>query len=277
MTSDRPYREALPPEVAFAEIEAAAGSQFHPLVARAFVAMQRGIDPKTVLAAQECAELKRLWRGLRPSRLERAVTGWPVVTPSGLARRGARESCRQPGQARGQRRGPAALVLVAWRAVLRLRAGRLAARTTQAIEAAAPTDALAAALATVGSVAELSWVGLVSWGETELTSAIEHEWRQGCTGPSEAAVTSWLLRDADAAGRLLAADGRELGCEGRALALPTGTQERIEGYVVLVFRKRPPSHVTRALVDVRDELGAAGRSVLVAASRAEDGRVPLLL
>jgi HD-GYP domain-containing protein (c-di-GMP phosphodiesterase class II) len=38
MTSDRCYRDALPPDAACAEIAAAAGSQFDPVVARALVA-----------------------------------------------------------------------------------------------------------------------------------------------------------------------------------------------------------------------------------------------
>ncbi|HEY6835766.1 MAG TPA: HD domain-containing phosphohydrolase, partial [Gaiellaceae bacterium] len=42
MLSDRPYRPGLPPEVALAEIERNAGTQFHPAVAKAFVAVQRG-------------------------------------------------------------------------------------------------------------------------------------------------------------------------------------------------------------------------------------------
>jgi HD-GYP domain-containing protein (c-di-GMP phosphodiesterase class II) len=38
MTSDRPYRNALPVEAALAEIERCAGGQFDPVIARVFVA-----------------------------------------------------------------------------------------------------------------------------------------------------------------------------------------------------------------------------------------------
>jgi diguanylate cyclase (GGDEF)-like protein len=41
MTSDRPYRKGLPIEVALAEIENGAGSQFDPVLAKAFVEMMR--------------------------------------------------------------------------------------------------------------------------------------------------------------------------------------------------------------------------------------------
>jgi HD-GYP domain-containing protein (c-di-GMP phosphodiesterase class II) len=39
MTNDRPYRKALPFEVALAEIERGAGTQFDPAVTRAFVSL----------------------------------------------------------------------------------------------------------------------------------------------------------------------------------------------------------------------------------------------
>ena len=39
MTNDRPYRTALPPEAAIAEIERGAGTQFDPTVVKAFIAL----------------------------------------------------------------------------------------------------------------------------------------------------------------------------------------------------------------------------------------------
>jgi putative nucleotidyltransferase with HDIG domain len=60
MTSDRPYRRALPREQALAELEAGAGTQFHPAVAKAFVALQRGLDPFAALTPAERDELGRL-------------------------------------------------------------------------------------------------------------------------------------------------------------------------------------------------------------------------
>src|ERR687897_824643 len=68
MTSDRPYRAGLPEEDALAEIESQAGSQFHPAVAHAFVAVRRGQDPETVLEAAELAELRSLSFDMPASR-----------------------------------------------------------------------------------------------------------------------------------------------------------------------------------------------------------------
>src|SRR5688572_12884401 len=58
MTSDRPYRRGLSRGAALMEIERNAGTQFHPAVAKAFVAVQRGIDPLTVLAPDELDEIR---------------------------------------------------------------------------------------------------------------------------------------------------------------------------------------------------------------------------
>ena len=58
MTSDRPYRAGLGTEEALAEIERNIGTQFHPTVAKAFVALQRGEDPFSVLTPEEREEIR---------------------------------------------------------------------------------------------------------------------------------------------------------------------------------------------------------------------------
>ena len=58
MTSDRPYRAGLSTEEALAEIERNIGTQFHPTVAKAFVALQRGQDPFSALTAEEREEIR---------------------------------------------------------------------------------------------------------------------------------------------------------------------------------------------------------------------------
>src|SRR5436305_12098401 len=58
MTTDRPFRPALSREEALAEIERNSGTQFHPTVARAFVALERGHDAAALLTAEELAELR---------------------------------------------------------------------------------------------------------------------------------------------------------------------------------------------------------------------------
>ena len=47
MTTEKPFRPRMTREEALAEIERESGEQFHPVVARAFVAVQRGQDPRT--------------------------------------------------------------------------------------------------------------------------------------------------------------------------------------------------------------------------------------
>src|SRR3954454_371541 len=58
MRSDRPYRPGLSVEEALAEIEATMGTQFHPAVAKAFIALQRGQDPYSALTPEEQEELR---------------------------------------------------------------------------------------------------------------------------------------------------------------------------------------------------------------------------
>ncbi len=61
MTSKRPYRPALTIAEAAAELRSKAGSQFHPLVARAFAAMVEGEHPTTILSEAELRQLKGLF------------------------------------------------------------------------------------------------------------------------------------------------------------------------------------------------------------------------
>ena len=58
MLSDRPYRAGLSLDEALAEIESKIGTQFHPAVAKAFIAVQRGQDPYAALTPEEKEELR---------------------------------------------------------------------------------------------------------------------------------------------------------------------------------------------------------------------------
>src|SRR5215218_3363958 len=58
MTTEKPFRARLSEEDALLEIERASGSQFHPVVAAAFVAVRRGVDPATVLAPEDLDALR---------------------------------------------------------------------------------------------------------------------------------------------------------------------------------------------------------------------------
>ena len=105
MTSDRPYRVGLSVDEALAEIERNIGTQFHPTVAKAFVAQQRGQDPLSALdgggARGDQRRLDSLPRPGHPRRSTPARTA--EVRCTGRRDRGARR-CR-PGPALARRRG----------------------------------------------------------------------------------------------------------------------------------------------------------------------------
>jgi GGDEF domain-containing protein len=80
MTSKRAYRAALTPQEAVAELRDKAGSQFHPLVARAFAAMIEGRDANEVMGRSQVSALREEF-----SRM--TTVPWPDL--SGLASPGA--------------------------------------------------------------------------------------------------------------------------------------------------------------------------------------------
>ena len=81
MTTDRPYRRALSPDEALARIEAGLGSQFHPELGRAFVAMMRGEEVAPIeLVRTPPAKRSRLRRRFtdEPSAMDR-MDDWPTM------------------------------------------------------------------------------------------------------------------------------------------------------------------------------------------------------
>src|SRR5205823_6006928 len=102
MTHDRPFRPALSREDALAELEQNSGTQFHPTVAKAFVAVERGQDPARARPARPagagcdrrfraCARRGRVRPGRdRPRRDRdrplRALALRPAADPRGAAR-----------------------------------------------------------------------------------------------------------------------------------------------------------------------------------------------
>jgi HD-GYP domain-containing protein (c-di-GMP phosphodiesterase class II)/GGDEF domain-containing protein len=69
MTSTRSYRPALTKAEATQEVLDKAGTQFHPLVARAFAAVVSGQAPRAALDEQELRALRRAFAPTRPMRL----------------------------------------------------------------------------------------------------------------------------------------------------------------------------------------------------------------
>ena len=252
MTSDRPYRRAMSHAAALAEIEDCLGTQFHPAVGKAFVAVQRGRNPLSILTSAELAELRHLGdRGPRRRTLTiRAFLERPewVTIVGGVAALVGWAAGAGPYAASG-------LLLavggaVTWAAGLR-RAGRLAQGMVVAASARDPGTAFSAAVGRVVDAADLRWSGLVRWSEEGLNGTLDLEWNGGPHRPTESALISWLTRDAEAREELLLAPGSEVGCGGVCAAVPLRSNGTLVGYWVLLFGHRVPSHVRLALIEAR--------------------------
>jgi HD-GYP domain-containing protein (c-di-GMP phosphodiesterase class II) len=257
MTTDRPYRKGLSHEAALGEIEANAGTQFHPAVAKAFVAVQRGIDPGAVLTPEELQELRHasapyrlrlVGAGELKERPELVALGGVVVALAGLGF----------GQAwLTVTGGLFALVGLGLRAVVQVRAGRAAAALHRPlgthVERLTMFHGVVAAMAGVWHHA---WAGLVAWDEDGLGGSLDAE--SGTGGPLPAALTSWLVREAESGRDAIVAPGAGLGADGVAVALPLRRDNSaLVGFLVFVAAKLPPRHVELALLESLDDLGLA--------------------
>jgi len=259
MVSDRPYRRGLSKADALRKIEAGSGAQFHPTVAKAFVAMQRGLDPRAVLDPAEQTELRDLslrsrsqlpWaRRLRAARPETlAIPGIAAaVAAAGLGHATAAVALA----------GSTVVVLAYGRRRTVLRSRLRAALESALREARSPQERLRAYVDRVAGTASVRWAALVRWEEELLTGTVETELPLAEAGPTVTGLTSWLARDEAAAGNLLVGPGSEVGCAGTCLAAPVvGHTGRTDAYLVFLFAGVPPRHVQLAIGDSRPELAA---------------------
>jgi HD-GYP domain-containing protein (c-di-GMP phosphodiesterase class II) len=257
MTTDRPYRKGLSHDAALSEIAANAGTQFHPAVAKAFVAVQRGIDPVAVLAPEELQELRH---ASAPYRLRLGGAGELKERPELVALGGVFVALA--GLGFGQTwltvaGGLFALFGLGLRAVVQVRAGRAAAALQRAlgthVERLAGFHRVVAALS---GVWHHTWAGLVAWDEDGLGGSVDAE--SGAGGPLPAALTSWLVREAESGRDAIVVPGAELGVDGVAVALPLRRDNSaLVGFLVFVAPKLPPRHVELALLESLDDLGLA--------------------
>ena len=251
MVSDRPYRGGLPRERALATIEAEAGKQFHPAVARAFVALQRGVDPRTVLSPEEQNELRAMTMpsGRRRKHL-RLVLHRPYVHAGALVVAVAAVGAGWYAVA------AAGLAVVLAGDVLQRIDDRRARRLASVLETAARGEMpFAAVIAAVAAVAPVRWAGLLAWDERGLEGEIVRDWGQRDEAPSEAAVTSWIVRDADVGEELLSTEG----ALGRRLhvALPLRAGESVSAYLLMQLEHALPRRVEVALAASSGSLAAA--------------------
>ncbi len=259
MTTDRPYRAALSPAIALAEIERQAGSQFHPALAKAFVALERGGDPLDVLTPGEREELGRLARRRSSGG---AVAGRMLdMLPEAAGIAGIVGALVVIAAA------PPVFALlplllaatgVAAIAAERARVRRLVSNVRVILSAPVSREASFDVLVRrLAEVAELRWAGLVGWQEEELFGWYELERRVTSERPREAALTSWLIRDAEAGERLLRASGSEVGGNGLYLAVPLRARGSTAGFLVLALGGRPPRRLALALEACASDLEAA--------------------
>jgi hypothetical protein len=257
MTTDRPYRAGLTQEAALLEIERHAGTQFHPTVAKAFVAVQRGGDPAAVLSAEELAELRGATAPYRigltgpgelKERPELVALGGVVLALAGL---GFAQSWLA---ASGAGIAVAGLVL---RALVGLRAERAAAAFHRALDSGEVRERLFVRLAeAVGRVWKHDWIALMSWDEDGLGGSIEQA--VGTEPLPAAALTGLLVREAESGRDAIVAPGIELGCSGVVVALPLRRDNSaLVGFLVVAASKLPPRHVELALLESLDEIGLA--------------------
>lgn len=255
MTSDRPFRSALSQEEALTEIEDNAGTQFHPAIAKAFVAVQRGIAPKEVLTDEELASIRESSVPSPARSVGRDLRRRPEVligfgTTVGLVGLGI-------GLVELAVVGAvvAALGTTVW-ITTRVRAHRLSAALAQAV---AEGDR-ATMFGQVADAFEASWpldyAMLVAWEEDGAGGSVELD--RGESNIPDAELTSWLLREAESGRELIADDGSQLGRDGSSLALPLRRENSaLVGFLVLGGSGHPPFHVLAAARSSLDRVGLA--------------------
>jgi len=258
MRSDRPYRIGLPKEHALAEIEANAGTQFHPAVAKAFVALERGADPLAALSPSERDELRSLT--LQPSRLRallaRAASAQPELVGVGSMAAALFLAAFDQFALAVAALGFCAAA-VAWRRVQTFRGTRLAGELQRALEATGTAgNVFDGVVNRLAYSCQLRWAGLVSWSAADLASRVELDWGSPAEAPTETALGSWLIRETEAGDELLVAEA-EVGSRSAHVAVPLPWEGSVTGYLVLVFARSVPRHVEVALRRCsRDLVGA---------------------
>jgi HD-GYP domain-containing protein (c-di-GMP phosphodiesterase class II) len=271
MTTDRPYRRALTAEEALAEIERESGSQFHPAVAKAFVAWRRGLDPGQVLTAEERRSLRRLWGSRRPpaQRLRQLAVDRELVAAGALTLGLVLVGIGEPLAALAS--AAVAVAALASRTIERIRTDRLGGALVAAL-AAAPSrqDAIRSLADRLVLSAPLRWAGLVAWQERDLAGVIESGWSSNGRAPSVTELSSWLAREADAT-TLFVETPNALGRDQIEVAVALRTDGVRTGFLVLSFGTPLPRRVAAALA-----ARAAKISDLLAADReGPERRLPL--
>lgn len=248
MTSDRPYRKGMAPADALAEIERNLGSQFHPLVGRAFVALHRGLPIEGTLSAEETRALRTIWttgktRRKRPQLLPLLHSG-PLLVVLAIG------GCIALALGSPVAAGASAALAVAG-AVVRRRTRHLvgagADRLAGALVANAPlASRLSRFVEVLGADGDIAWVRLIGpRGVGASRLARPTLWASGGDA-NESDVLRWLQRDGDPS-HVVVADGEGPAGALTFLALPLLGAGDAELHLVAAFRHRPAEPVLDAV------------------------------
>jgi len=259
MTTEKPFRKRLSREDALTEIERGSGTQFHPVIATAFIAVQRGQDPAVVLPPEELAAIRDAAvppQSTLPSladashRAELAAvlggglilvglgTGLPFLAVAGTV--------------------VALLGLRMWHATRR-RVSRLTSALHETFRHAPDQAQMFGSFVDVIDKAHtwpLAYAAFVEWSDDGSGGAVCLE--RGARRPPETSLVSWLLREAESGAGLVVDTGLELPSAGFAVALPLRRDNSsLVGFIVLCGDDQPPAHVLPALEACIDSLGLA--------------------
>jgi HD-GYP domain-containing protein (c-di-GMP phosphodiesterase class II) len=258
MRSDRPYRPGLSQEEALLEIERNVGTQFHPAVAKAFVAVQRGLDPWSVLTADEQDELRG---AAAPTRLPVLPGTFDVRERPELAALGGLIAALGGVGLDEAWLVVAGGVLLAGglllRAAVRLRSARLRSAIAAALADGTRDDVFERLAAVLAHAVGGDWAALVSWEEDGLGGRLEVSRGEA---PPERALMSWLVREAESRDEVLTATADELGVPGDNVyvALPLRRENSaLVGFVALRAARLLPRYARTALAASLDGIGLA--------------------
>jgi HD-GYP domain-containing protein (c-di-GMP phosphodiesterase class II) len=277
MTTDRPFRARLSEEEALAEIERGSGTQFHPMVARAFVAVRRGLDPATVVRAEE---LEKLRDASVPYRS-------PFPGPSELRRRPELVALAGGvGVLAGLGTRIPELVVAATVIVLggialwarsRFLAQRLGADLDGALETASDrSDMFARLEAALRGSWDISFAAFVAWDDDGSSGSVVFS--RGHDGPPEPALISWLLREAESGLDVAVDVGEELGAGTVSVAVPVRRQNgALLGFLVFRGDRFPPPHLTAAVHARLDRFASAFADVAAPAPVRPGAPAPVAL
>jgi len=258
MTTDRPFRPAMRRDAALTEIERNTGSQFHPTLARAFVAVQNGQPVSDVLAPEELRAIRDASTDSRPPSVGSLGSRIFAPAPVGVIGTLTALVALSAGMLEVAALGAAAALLGAGSAALHeLRARRLSAALARALaddwaEPERVFEGVVDGLTRGGA----SWVGLVAWNADGLGGSLVRS--HGGESPDEAALISWLVRHGDSNEGVFSAGIFDLGSPVAHLAVPLRRETaELAGFLVIASPRLPAAHVVQSLRANLHALGLA--------------------